>query len=213
MKLYELEEEFKKLGNYKTKDIDKLNKRLIKEKVDVSFLKNIILERQEFHRTYFQVSLAQIDKVEDQFKFIEDNFDLLNDWWHVDQLPQFLKDFDLDFAYEKASYYVTLDNTFARRWGYVLFMPTIVKEEEAFEKIVSLLKNDSEYYVIMAEAWLISYLAIYHFDKTYEFIKNDNILSYDIIGRGIQKTCDSFRVSLENKEKIKGLRLKYKKGE
>lgn len=213
MNLYELEKEFEKLGNYKTKDVDKLNKRLIKEKVDVSFLKNIILERQEFHRTYFQVSLGQIDNIEEQFEFIEDNFDLLNDWWHVDRLPQFLKKFDLDFAYEKASYYVTLDNAFARRWGYVLFMPSVVKEEEAFNKIVSLLKNDNEYYVIMAEAWLISYLAIYHFDKTYEFIKNNNMLSYDIIGRGIQKTCDSFRVSLENKEKIKGLRLRYRKGE
>lgn len=211
MTLIELEIEFEKLGNYKTKDVDKLNKRLIKEKVDVSFLKDSVSVRQEFYRTYFQVSLASIKNVSDQFKFIEDNFNLLNDWWHVDILPQFLKEFDLDFAYAKACEYIKHENPFVRRWGYVLFMPSIVKEELAFEKIVSILKNDSEYYVIMAEAWLISYLAIYHFDKTYDFIKNDNDLSYDIIGRAIQKTCDSFRVSSVNKEKIKKLRMKYKK--
>ncbi len=211
MTLAELEIEFKKLGNYKTKDVDKLNKRLIREKVDVSFLKDIVLERQEFYRTYFQVGLCSIKNVSDQFKFIENNFHLLNDWWHVDILPQFLKGFDLNFAYLKACEYIKHENPFVRRWGYVLFMPGIVKEELAFDKIVSLLKNDNEYYVIMAEAWLISYLAIYHFERTYNFIENDNVLTYDIIGRAIQKTCDSFRVSSVNKEKIKGLRRKYKK--
>lgn len=211
MTLSELEIEFKKLGSYKTKDIDKLNKRLIKENVDVCFLKDIVFKRQELYRTYFQVSLARMKNVNDQFKFIEENFYLLNDWWHVDILPQFLKEFDLDFAYAKACEYIKHENPFVRRWGYVLFMPSIVKDELAFDKIVSLLKNDNEYYVIMAEAWLISYLAIYHFDKTYDFIKNDNVLSYDIIGRAIQKTCDSFRVSSVNKDKIKELRIKYKK--
>lgn len=210
MTLAELEKEFKKLGNYKTKDVDRLNKRLIKEKTDVSFLKDIVLDRQEFYRTYFQVSLCSLNNVNDQFKFIEDNFHLLNDWWHVDELPQFLKEFDLDFAYLKACEYIKHENPFVRRWGYVLFMPRLVKNELAIEKIISLLKNDSEYYVIMAEAWLISYLAIYHFDRTYEFIKNDNVLTYDIMGRAIQKTCDSFRVSDVNKEKIKKLRVKYK---
>ena len=211
MTLTELEIEFKKIGSYKTKDVDKLNRKFIKEKVDVSFLKDIVLDRQEFYRTYFQVSLCSLNNVNDQFKFIENNFHLLNDWWHVDILPQFLEEFDLDFAYAKACEYIKHENPFVRRWGYVLFMPSIVKDELAFYKIVSLLKNDNEYYVIMAEAWLISYLAIYHFDKTYDFIKNDNILSYDIIGRAIQKTCDSFRVSSVNKEKIKELRIKYKK--
>ena len=53
MNLLEFEKEFKeKLGNkYVTKDVDKLNKELIKRKIDVSFLKDIILIKQEYHRT------------------------------------------------------------------------------------------------------------------------------------------------------------------
>lgn len=211
MTLENLKIEFLNLGqNYKTKDIDRLNKRLIKEKQDVSVLKDICLIEQQYHRTYFQVSLGLLNTIEEQYKFIEDNFYLLSDWWHVDQLTQFLKPVDLNFAYEKAKEYIYHPHPFARRWGYVMFMPTLVKDKRSVEMIISLLKNDSEYYVIMAEAWLISYLAIYHPEETYTFFEQTN-LDYSIIGRAIQKTCDSFRVSKEYKEKVKLIRNKYKK--
>ena len=158
MRLEEIEKEFSKLPeNYKTKDVDKLNRKLLKEKQDVSCLKNVVLSHQEYHRTYFQVSLGQMKTNEEKFKFIEDNFSNLNDWWHVDQLTQFVKNIDPQFALKKAKKYVKSPMTFARRWGYVLFMPSLVKNEEIFNQITSLLKNDEEYYVIMAEAWLISY--------------------------------------------------------
>lgn len=210
MTLNELKLEFENLGqNYKTKDVDRLNKKLIKEKQDVSFLKDICLDEQKYHRTYFQVSLGLLKTVEEQFDFIENNFYLLNDWWHVDQLTQFLKPVDLDYAYSKALEYVNHPHPFARRWGYVLFMPTLVKDKRSFDMIVSLLKDDSEYYVIMAEAWLISYLAIYHPEETYTFFQQTN-LDYSIIGRAIQKTCDSFRVEKEYKEKVKLIRNRYK---
>ena len=66
-------------------------------------------------------------------------------------------------------------------------------------------KDDEEYYVQMAEAWLISYLGIYAPQKTFDYIKGCP-LKYNIIGKGIQKICDSFRVSDEWKEKFKSLR-------
>lgn len=130
MEFKEFESKFKELGlNYKTKDVDKFNKKLIKEKEDVSFLKNIILDKQEYHRTYFQVSLGQISSIEEKFLFIEENFDKLQDWWHTDQLQQFVnKGLKMDFAYKKATAYIHHSNPFVRRWAYVMFMPTLVKE-------------------------------------------------------------------------------------
>ena len=204
-----LEKEFKKLGNYKTKDIDTLNKKLIKDNIDVSYLKDIIDKEDKYHRTYFQVSLSYLKTVEEKMKFIEENAYLLNDWWHVDQLPQFLKNLNLEYVYNKAKIYCNDNNPFLRRWGYVIFMPTLVKDERSFDMIISLLKNDEHYYVIMAEAWLISYLAIYFPEKTLKYL-NDCNLSYDIVGKGIQKICDSFRIDDEYKEKFKLIRKKYK---
>lgn len=210
MNIKEFEVEFSKLGdNYKTKDVDKFNKNLIKKKINVSFLKNIILEKQEYHRTYFQVSLGQLNTIEEQFKFIEDNFELLQDWWHVDQLTQFLKEIPNEFAYKKAKEYIKNEMSFARRWGYVLWMPTLVKDKDNFENIKNLFKDDNEYYVQMAEAWLISYMAIYHTKETLEYLKTKP-LNYNIMGKAIQKTLDSFRVQKEDKEKFKEIRKLYK---
>lgn len=210
MDYLELKQEFDRLGDYKTKDIDKLNRRLIKENIDVSFLKDFILKEQEFHRTYFQVELGLIKNSLERLSFIEENCYLLNDWWHVDQLTQFVGPLDLDEVYRRTTQYVNHPHPFMRRWGYVIYMPTLVKDEKSFDLIVSLLKNDDEYYVVMAEAWLISYLAIYHPSKTYEYLSNCN-LDYNIVGKAIQKILDSFRISDEWKEEFKLIRKKYKK--
>ncbi len=209
--LHDFELEFSKLGrHYKTKDVDSLNKTLIKNLVDVQFLKDIILDKQQYHRTYFQVSLGLIKDINEQFRFIEDNFHLLNDWWHVDQLTQFIsKELNVEYAYKKAKEYIHHSNLFARRWAYVMFMPTLVKTKEAFDKIIDLFKDDHDYYVVMAEAWLISYLGIYHPDKTLEYLKNKP-LEYNIVGKAIQKVCDSYRIDDEYKEKFKNIRKIYK---
>ena len=211
MNLQEFEKEFSKLGNdYKTKDVDRFNRDLIKRGVNVSFLRDIVLTKQEYHRTYFQVSMGQIKTIEDKLQFIEDNFDKLDDWWHVDQLSQFVdKQLTFEIVYNKAKEYIQSDMAFARRWGYVIFMPTLVKDKSRAEDIIKLFKDDDEYYVQMAEAWLISYLGIYAPETAFEYIKGCPI-KYNIIGKGIQKICDSFRVSDEWKEKFKSLRKLYK---
>lgn len=212
MNLLEFEKGFKeKLGNkYVTKDVDKLNKELIKRKIDVSFLKDIILIKQEYHRTYFQVSLGLLDNIEDQLNFIEDNFDKLNDWWHVDQLEQFIsKNLTFEIAFSRSLKYINSDHEFTRRWGYVIFMPKLVKDKSRYKDLFKLFKNDDKYYVIMAEAWLISYLGIYYPEDTLEYLKNKP-LDYHIVGKGIQKICDSFRISEEYKCKFKEIRKLYK---
>lgn len=211
MNLSEFEAEFLLLGtDYKTKDVDRLNRALIKRQEDVSCLRDVVLSKQEYHRTYFQVSLAQLKGIESKFAFIEDNFDKLKDWWHVDQLSQFVdKELNFDFGYKKAKEYVQNELPFARRWGYVLFMPGLVKEEGVAQKLFPLFKDDDEYYVQMAQAWLISYLGIYHPEETLEYLERCP-LKYNIVGKGIQKICDSFRISKEWKERFKEVRKRYK---
>ena len=213
MNLEQLEGRFSALGvGYKTADVDKLNRQLIREGADLSFLKELVLTRQEFHRTYFQVSLAQRKTLAEKLDFIEENFYNLEDWWHVDQLQVFLRGhLDFDITYERAKEYVKHPHPFARRVGYVLFIPTLVKGD-CFEKLTELFHEDEEYYVVMAEAWLISYLAIYHPEKTLEWMKKKP-LKYNIAGRAIQKICDSYQIPKETKEKFKALRALYKENE
>lgn len=211
MNLDEFKKEFALLGDgFKTADLDRFNKQLIKRGEDVEFLAEHILTEKNYHRTFFQVSLAGCKGIEAKFAFIEKHFDKLQDWWHVDQLSQFVdKELTFAFGYEKAKEYIEHPHPFARRWGYVLFMPSLVKEKEAAEKLFPLFKDDDAYYVQMAEAWLLSYLGIYAPEETLAYLKTCP-LEYNIAGKAIQKICDSYRVSPEWKEKFRQARTCYK---
>lgn len=70
-------------------------------------------------------------------------------------------------------------------------------------------KNSDFYYVNMATGWLISYGFIHYFNETYQYCLNCN-LDINILKIAIQKRIDSFRVSNENKIKLKELRSKIK---
>lgn len=111
---------------------------------------------------------------------------------------------------KKQKKYIQSEMTFTRRWGYVLFMPSLVKESAAAESLFLLFQNDDEYYVQMAEAWLLSYLAVYAPEKTWNYLANSS-LDYKIVGKAIQKICDSYRVSDEVKVKFKEIRKLYAK--
>ncbi len=208
MNLTEFEKKFREaLGtSYKTKNVDNFNKRLIKENIDVSFLRAALPKHEEYYRTYFQVTIFQLATKEEKMAFIEDNFDLLHDWWHVDGIVSFLgNSLDFDYALSKAREYIKSDLPYVRRLGYVLFIPRLVRDAARIELLFELFKNDDEYHVVMGEAWLISYLAMCDADRTYAYLQGCD-LKYNIVGKAIQKICDSYVVSDKNKERFKGLR-------
>ncbi len=206
MTLAEFEAAFASLGsNLKTRDIDAFNRKLIKEKTEVSFLKPVIDTNQQYFRTYFQVSMACRKTPREKMAFVEENFDLLHDWWHTDCLIPFLGRVDFAYALEKAKRYTRDPRPYVRRWGYVLFIPRLVRDPERIEPLFSLFRNDSAYHVVMAQAWLLSYLGMCAPERTWEYLR-DCDLSYDIVGRAIQKICDSYVVSPETKEHFKALR-------
>lgn len=210
MKYEEIANDLRSIENLKTKDVDRYNKALIKKNEDVSDLKNYALSDQLVHRTYFQVSLGNLKSAEEQLEFIEENQDLLQDWWHTDQLNQFLKKpLDFDYVLEKSKSYIQSEKPFVRRWGYVVLLAGLQKNPEHTNQILALMKDDDEYYVQMAQAWLICDLAIYNVEAVIEFMSNSKI-KYNILGRAIQKICDSFRISKENKEIFKSMRNKLK---
>ena len=90
-----------------------------------------------------------------------------------------------------------------------MFMPTLVKETSHFKDLIKLFKDDDEYYVVMAEAWLISYLGIYSPSETLKYL-SEKPLKYNIVSKAIQKICDSYRISDSYKEKFKEIRKLYK---
>ncbi len=212
MNFFKFEKEFKRLGdNLKCADVDRFNRRFIKEGIDVSFLKPYLSEHEEYYRTYFQVSIKQRKTAEEKMAFIEDNAELFHDWWHIDSIVGFLGDsLDFDYALSKAQEYVKSELPYVRRLGYVIFIPRLVRDPSRIEPLFSLFKNDNAYHVVMAEAWLLSFIAMCDAERAYRYLKVCD-LSYDIVSKAIQKISDSHVVSVENKELFKTLREERRK--
>lgn len=193
-------------GQYKTADVDRLIRRYVKQKADVSLLREHILMQQQFHRIYFYVSLEQIKDANERMQFIHENL-LFTDWWHTDQLIRYAAKLDFEMAMSYAEEYVDSEDPFVRRWGYVMFISDLGRKHA--DRLLPLMKEDDQYYVQMAEAWLIAELAVNEPEAVYQWMK-DCGLSYSICGKAIQKICDSYRISKDWKGRFKALRSKWK---
>jgi hypothetical protein len=187
---------------YKTADVDKLIKKYVKNKADVSLLRPYVFTSAQLHRIYFFVSLKQLKDVELRMKFIDENL-LFRDWWHTDQLIKFVSDLDFNLALKYAEGYISSSDPFIQRWGYVLFISKLGRGRAS--DLLPLMQNSDNYYLQMAEAWLITELAIFQAEEVFVWLKECN-LRYNITGKAVQKICDSFRISDEWKEKFKVLR-------
>lgn len=193
--------------HYKTGDVDRLIRKYVKQKADVSALRPYILSEQQFHRIYFYVTMDQIKGADERMAFIHENL-LFSDWWHTDQLISYVADLDFDAALRYVKNYIYSEDPFIRRWGYVLFISRLCKGHGA--QLLPLMHDDEAYYVQMAQAWLIAELAIHEPEAVYEwFPKND--LKYNINGKAIQIICDSFRIAEDWKRKFKELRPELRK--
>ena len=192
--------------NYKTGDVDRLIRAYVRQKMDPAPLRPYILADQRLHRIYFFVALKQLPKVADRMAFIHEDL-RFSDWWHTDQLIGFVADLPFEDALTYAKAYVESEDPFIRRWGYVLFISKLGRGHA--EELLPLCHEHSHYTVQMAQAWLISELAVFQPEHIFAWLP-ENGLSYGINGKAIQKICDSYRISREWKERFKGLRSQLK---
>ena len=188
--------------DYKTADVDRLIKGYIAVNADVSLLREYILTRQELHRIYFFVSLKQMPSAEERMAFIHGNL-LLSDWWHTDQLIGFVADLPFGTALAYAKEYVRDPDPYIRRWGYVLFISKLGRGRAG--ELLPLLHDDESYTVQMAQAWLISDLAVFEPEFVFAYLECCR-LKYSITGKAVQKICDSYRIGDVWKMRFRALR-------
>ena len=79
---------------------------------------------------------------------------------------------------------------------------TCFLKKEHLDDLFTLIHEDEEYYVRMAIAWLLSVAYIRFPQETEEYFKNC-ALSSETIQKTISKICDSRRVEIEDKKRLK----------
>ncbi len=96
--------------------------------------------------------------------------------------------------------------TFTVRFVLVMMLNRYLKDEYINDILEYCSNIDSEeYYIEMAQAWLLATAAINYFNDV-ELILKDGKLNMFTHNRTIQKTVESFRISAENKERLRALR-------
>ncbi len=102
--------------------------------------------------------------------------------------------------------YLTSDKEYEARFGAVILMQHYINEEyidrvlEWYGKI-----RHEGYYVKMAVAWGLSVCFVKFRDKTLEFLRTCSIYKFTY-NKALQKMRESYRVSNEDKEMLKGMK-------
>ena len=191
------------LGLY-TKDI----KLLIKKYIDIDVSTFNLNESYEINLLYFSIGLKKIKSFDEQVEFLKKNILLIDSWGITDSTYQYLKEVEFFDGLPTIKEFISSDKEFLIRYGYLMLF-NYLKDEKHFNEMTSLFKNSDYFYVQMVEAWLLSYLFVYFPEKSYEFLVNSK-LSKTIKKMTIQKAIDSFRVSVETKDKLKAYRKELK---
>ena len=147
-------------------------------------------------------SKADMDTI---FQYLDKFVPLIDSWSVCDVVCSNLKMFKnhKDEAWEYLKKYLKSDKEYDIRFAVVCFLDYFIDDEhidalfEIFNNI-----NHEGYYVKMAVAWAVSVCFVKYRDKTFDFIKSNKTDDFTN-NKSIQKIRESFRVSTEDKEKVK----------
>ena len=150
--------------------------------------------------------ICKINDFNLQTQLLEKYSTMADNWATIDTIkikPKNNKQEYFDFAKKLCN----SSHTFSRRLGVILMLKIL--DENNVRDILSFLpifENETEYYVNMAVAWLISECFVKFREQTMPFFEKNNLCKFTI-NKAISKCRDSYRVTKEDKDML----LNYKK--
>ncbi len=161
--------------------------------------------------TFVKLSAVALLPYGQFIKYVDKCVPLIDNWATCDCFaPKCIEKHKDEFLPYIYSY---LDNggEFYQRFALTTLLHFYV-EEKYLQQILSILQEDIDtdlYYVHMAAAWLIAEMLIKFYNDTVEFLKaNAEGYFFDkkTHNKAIQKACESYRLSDEQKTFLKGLK-------
>ena len=112
-----------------------------------------------------------------------------------------------EYDFSDIAYSLILDSQeFIQRVGYIILLSYYI-DDDHIDSIISLsLKESSYYYVNMAIAWLLAECFVKYRTKTLEVLKSKKLSTF-VQNKTISKIRESLKVSKEDKELVKALKI------
>ena len=147
--------------------------------------------------------ICKIKNFETQKHYLDMYSKKVDNWSNCDQLKFLINKDNQDKYLELIEEYIKSPLTFRRRIALITLFKFINPEQISivFQYSNSLF-SEQEYYVNMANAWLLCECFIKCKNETLEFLKTHNLNTFTI-NKMISKCRDSFRISKEDKELLK----------
>ena len=168
--------------------------------------------KQNTHKTYEECTLhglllgyIKVEEIE-LLKLIDEFIPYIDNWATNDLTVTNLKQFK-KINIEKTNKYINSNNPWEIRFGLTLLLSYYIKEEN-LNKIFNICDSitNTHYYVQMANAWLVSMCFIKYPNETLSYLKKCKLDKFTK-NKSISKICDSYKVSQNNKEEAKKLRI------
>ncbi len=143
-------------------------------------------------------------------KYLLDFLPYIDNWAVCDSFVSSLKCFfnDREKGFELVKVLVGADATYKIRFALVCLLSYYIDESHIDEVIrLTLSVSKEDYYVKMAQAWLISVCLVKQYDRTVRILE-DRLLSPWVHNKSIQKAKESFRISNERKAYLNCLKVK-----
>jgi len=171
------------------KVIDELSNEYYEEVLIKGLIIGYSKESNEIRETYIKEFIPEID-----------NWAICDST--ISNMKFIKKDLDLFYEFITNNYQNSKD-TYSLRFMIVVFLNYYL-ESKYIKNILNIIDNinSSEYYVNMAIAWLLSIAYIKNKEITIEYLNNNNLDKFTY-NKTIQKICESYQVSKEEKELLK----------
>lgn len=182
-------------------------KRMYKEENYKSFLKEV---PHKYHEEYVIHSLLinEIKDYDDCINELNRFVPYINNWAVSDTIRPKVFNKNKDILINTISEYITSNKTYTLRVGILLLMTYYLDEsfDEKYLEMVSKVKSN-EYYVNMMIAWYFATALAKQKEKTLPYLEKYKLDKW-VHNKTISKAIESFRISNEDKQYLKTLRIK-----
>ncbi len=200
-----------KMIGVRTPQLRKYAKQLVNEEGISSFLSD--LPHQYFDEDQLHAFIiSEIKDYDSCVREVERFLPFIDNWATCDQLsPKAFKKHRSELL-EPVMKWVASDLTYTKRFGIGMLMQHYLDDafDPAFPELVSKIRSD-EYYVNMMTAWYFATALAKQYDSIVPFIENRR-LDVWTHNKTIQKAVESYRITPEQKEYLKSLRIRQKGG-
>ena len=186
-------------------------RKMAKEIATIGYDKFLLQSNDEYYEELLLQGLvigyAKIS-IEETFKYLKNFVPKINSWAVCDTTCSNLKITKkyMKEMWEFLEQYINSKNEYEIRFALVMYLNYFLTDDYIEEILIKIDKiTNKEYYVQMAIAWLVSFAYIKQREKTEKYLLDNNLDKFTL-NKSIQKICESYRVSVEDKEKLKKLK-------